>query len=1648
MKKKFTHPPILRAVGIFLLMLMWSVQMKAQIANNPVLSWDKSVGCIEYDDEIKEREKEQLVSLSENMEEGRCIRFCENSSVVYTLQANNVANVQWIPTGGTLNGSSNTVADITWGASGGGNLTLIITYNDNTTETYNICVEKIISPSALFQIDGPEPDQREFCVNTPISFDNLSTHNNGSAIVNYFWEFNDPNNPNPGADTSSLFEPTYTYTQPGTYEVKLTVTNSCNCSSEYYFKIDIKDTKPVEITCTSVACEKSTQTYTASDGDCKGDWKVIGGTIVNNYGNAIDVVWDSIDPADGFGYVSYLSHCSCPFWTTVKVPVIVQNAKIKGPDVICQNKQGRFTLPQWPTTDFQWSLSPSGTGTTIALTDQRNEIVVDALTPGTYTLYAQYFNTLLRDKECQGRAEYTFTVVENVNIITDDITTLCQYSSKTFSSSNGSTVTWEISLNNTVVHTETNSVINYPFNSPGVYVVTANNNGCISDPVIVEVLPRPVITGIITGPSKVCLNVPYTYSITENDPGFDYIWTVTGGTTVGSNTGTQVDVVFTSSPASVQVIKQISKNGTSCTSKRISFKVSEIQVNPLIISDSGTSLFCPSSTATFTANLNGIDVDHIEWSVQSSTGDTNFGNVVNGINSPNVTISFNEITSSTTGNIILKVTKCGKITTVTYPVTLITIPSLSLATIGNICPGDSTVTLNVSTSNGTSGTVMVSFNGGAPAGPYSFTSGQNFTIPNGFSNATGNNISQNITVTLANICNYSGTSVSQNVTVFPMTQIDITPGYHYIVCPTNYQPITLYSSVSTGITSSVIFEWYHNNNLVGTSSNYTISGSNPGGSYYVKVRDLNGCWVTSAPITVIEKCGTTPGCTITPDPNVQISATWNSCNEITANVTYVGSPTSITWLGSPKLNLSGPQGGNSTTFSTDVAGNHTVSVLLDYNGCLVSKSIPVAKNYEAGMKTAVTCNANNTYNVTLFNNSMIYGLSTNDINFTYTGPGITGTASGQSYTVNNLSPGTYTYTLTLTPLVPGLPTCSVPVTVTLDPTPNLAININPVFYCAEEPIMLNIPGGYISGYHYQWFFGSTSIIASGTTTPVNIPTQGSHDVWLKITTPYGCTYESAHTSVNINKAIFKGVISPSPADFCEGSVLPLQFVPALLSPTPASIVWMRDNVQVGTGMTYTPTQSGSYWPILTDINGCRFYGMASKARSVTIRKRPTANVNGNTSVCYGGAINLTGIFADPTLQYSWSGPGVPATHSNWNTGTAYLNLVINGMSPGTYTYTFSVRPANDYSCGNSKTVTVTVHPEVIPPTISYSVYKCQPYTLELTASGPSNGIYNWSNGETGQTIYVTHGGAYSVTYTAPSGCSATGSLNTPHNPERFLWVVPKGCYTLCLNKDSYLLGPIGIYQAYQWLINGGVVQSGTNTSVPNQAISMGGTYQLTVDVGPCTFRSNTLNITPDLKNCPVNPCKIEGGIRDIQPIKEGGGYVYSLYFNNPYSYPITINLSSFNNYGTFSPGSLTLAPGFNSFYPVYFYTNSNFYFGAGDYIVIQMPGCMDLWGVEYPYYGKSAKGTEEFTQETDPSLVLSPNPAFDTSNAAFSIGTKYQNAQRIVVYDVMGIQRISQEVKGNKGEVSLNVGRLSPGTYVVSLEADGKRITQQKLIKK
>ncbi|WP_272585708.1 MULTISPECIES: PKD domain-containing protein [unclassified Flavobacterium] len=1623
---KITSLPVIRALGIMLIVL-WSLGMKAQTAHNPVLTWDQEVGCIDYDD----RGEKDYYTLIEQISMGVCLRVCEESTVTYGFTANGVTDVQWQVNGGNLQSSSNTGATIHWNSGGNGSLTLTITYDDNTVDVLTVCVEKVISPEAYFEIDGPEPHQKEFCTFLPISFNNLSNDNGGSAIVNYLWDFGD-------GTTSSLFEPTHAYDHPGTYTVELAVTNSCNCTSYYKWEVNVMDAREFEITCPSVVCENARETYSVTDG-CGGEWKVIGGTMIANNGTSIEVVWDNVDPQEGFGYVSYRSNCSCPIWTTVKIPVVLRRGLIKGPGVVCQDSQGRFTLPQWPATEFEWMIDGDPNHPMLVHTDQRNEIVVDGATPGAYVLSVQYTNTLIDDGKCMGKAEIKFSVAERPQIITDDDLTNCQNNTMSFQTHNGVSVEWQIMLDGNIVYTHTGSTMDYDFPDSGTHVITVGYDGCDSDPVMVEVVELPVMTGTIDGPEKVCLNTPYTYTLSEEEPGFIYVWSVTNGAVIGDNTGAQADVQFTGSPATVSVVKQAVKNGVICESDPVEFAVSEIVINPVIINNSGLAQFCPSSSATFTVDLGGVVADHITWSIKSSTSATNFGSITDGINSTTATVGFNEISTSPTGILQVDVIKCGQTFTQTYVINLIENPTLTIGTVANICPADTgtvavPITITPSPPYPVSIKVLID---GVDEGTYSYSGGGTLNINNTFANSSSSNISRNLTLQLG-VCNYS-VSASQNVIVYPETEVYVSPSYSYIVCPATYGSISLTSTVSTGITSSTVFEWYKvpsTTPIAGANSeNFSITGPNPGGTYYVKVIDQNGCEVRSDNIYVTESCagGGPGGCIVSPNPNASASAQWTSCNTIITDLNYDYPPTSIVWTGSTHLSPAGGQTTDNATFTTTVPGTHVVTAYLNYSGCTIVKTYTVEKNYEAKMSPEITCNGDGTYKIVLYNHSLTYNAgSINPLTFEYFGPGVTAGASGNSTTINSIGPGTYVYTMKVNSPGSGTPECETTLTITLDPEPDPNFTLSPLSYCSDEVITLTAPG-YDPSNIYEWVFNGTSYITSEENTLIQLPAGPNQFITLTVTTPYGCTYTSNPVFVNIYEADFNGgIINPLNADFCANNPTPLSFSGSLM---PVDIIWMLGNQEVGTGLTYQPTQSGSYWPVLIDANGCKSYIMATEAKSYILRQPPFASISGNTSVCFDESTILVGITTDNAVEHRWSGPSLPSGYGTWVAGDTNKVLELTGLTPGTYNYTFETRAASDPSCTNSFTTTVEVHPQVPTPTISYTVINCDPYTIQLTATGPSTGVYNWSNGMTGTTIEVTHGGAYSVTYTETTGCSATGYIQAPHNPERALWVVPAGCYTVC---DAYLIGPLGTYDSYSWEVNGSVTQSGNNTFIPNQPVTSGGTYQLFISQQGCTYGSNIPDITIDLERCPPKSCdfKVQFELMEIIP----GGFVYYVQMTNPTSNPIAVHLSSYNGYGTFVPSVLVLNPGFNSF-AVEFYVNGTYMPGVPDMFVVSGPGCADVVEVKL-----SETHWENLVEPA--SLALSPNPSYDTTVVTFSTGTEYDNAQSIKVYDIMGLQRYNERVSGQDGEITLDVSRFIPGTYIITLEADGKRIATEKLIKK
>ncbi len=181
-------------------------------------------------------------------------------------------------------------------------------------------------------------------------------------------------------------------------------------------------------------------------------------------------------------------------------------------------------------------------------------------------------------------------------------------------------------------------------------------------------------------------------------------------------------------------------------------------------------------------------------------------------------------------------------------------------------------------------------------------------------------------------------------------------------------------------------------------------------------------------------------------------------------------------------------------------------------------------------------------------------------------------------------------------------------------------------------------------------------------------------------------------------------------------------------------------------------------------------------------------------------------------------------------------------TPGTYTYFVTI---TDVATGCSRTspaFVVTVYPPPAPPSLSFNVLNCDPYMLQLTATGAS-GTYNWSNGMNGNVINTPFGGAYQVTLTDVNGCTVDNSFDVPKSLEEYIWVFPTGCFCKP-TQGAYVLGPLVPLNYWAWLRNGGVAASGSGM-MPTHTLVAGNVYNMLLNNGYCSLTSDDMYYQSD-----------------------------------------------------------------------------------------------------------------------------------------------------------------------------------------------------------
>ena len=138
---------------------------EAQTTQALSIAWDKEVGC-----QVYEEDKEKRITV-ENIGDSECIRFCEYSSVTYTLSNLPVgATTTWNAVGGTISSSSSSTCIVNWTTVGAGSLSFTLTSGSSIINK-TLCIEKVAKPKALFElVPFGQTQSVSACVNQLINF--------------------------------------------------------------------------------------------------------------------------------------------------------------------------------------------------------------------------------------------------------------------------------------------------------------------------------------------------------------------------------------------------------------------------------------------------------------------------------------------------------------------------------------------------------------------------------------------------------------------------------------------------------------------------------------------------------------------------------------------------------------------------------------------------------------------------------------------------------------------------------------------------------------------------------------------------------------------------------------------------------------------------------------------------------------------------------------------------------------------------------------------------------------------------------------------------------------------------------------------------------------------------------------------------------------------------------------------------------------------------------------------------------------------------------------------------------------------------------------------------------------------------------------
>ncbi|TNE64246.1 MAG: hypothetical protein EP344_03930, partial [Bacteroidetes bacterium] len=1347
-----------------------------------------------------------------------CDKVCPYSTVTYSIQPDpflsgglsTSATIYWNITGAqsyTLNPPFHTSVTVNWGPSGVGAVSAVLTAGNpgtnNCTGEDALCVTIVDEPRAAFTSD-PAPgaaDTIRVCKDQTVYFENTSQH-----ADSYEWFFGDD------LSATGVIDPQHTYVTPGYYTVRLIARSACFCVDTTEMIVQVLDAEAPTLECTGDVCPGTTVTYRAS-ANCTGiNWSVsANGTVLNGGypgADSISVEWGDgpvgLITLDNFTCAGF----ACPAPTKVRIPIIDDNAEIRGAERVCPDAEEVYSIDPYGGTGFVWSLSGGGTIIDGFGTNRVSIRWNSFPNPNTvYWLSVRYDNCYLG---CGGVDSIPVRIVSSVYI--NGPVEACQNSSENFLS--------RLSYNNlnldcnwTLLGPDGSSVwtsaapaasVNVPFsNGPGIYRLFAVPDdpaqSCTDEAEwAIQVPDLPAGPAGIDGAALICPGEAFPYSAAGTLPGNAVQWTIVNGPAAPEvRKGNPVLVQWSALGPYQLTAVQLSSDGLGCASDPV---VLNLQVlNTVVVN--GPPSVCAGNKRTYTAPLiPGLDY---QWSlVPASAGTIAAGQGTNQV----------EVYWQTPGNHQLQLDLCGQ--SATRAVTVHALPDPAVVHPGSLCPG-ATATIQTSTP-------YAAYNWAAAAG------GTLGVLP-AIDLGPGDYV---VSITDANGC---PGNTSFSIGEAPAPQLTVSTADPTAFCA-NSETVTMRALVNTG--GVLTYEWFRDGMPLGV--NAPVYSTNQYGLYTVQATNASGCTALAGPVAVVEDCAGGGGFPCTPRPpcppgsvNLQIdpSARCDSLYFTLSGPDFLAGSGSWAFVQSGASSI-GVVVGDETGFVFPEPGYYVVAgyaELTDGTLCRIIDSLTVEA--VAAFTVLPECPGL----ATGFEENSAFLPTSGITNWAWD---FGDPASGANNSSAIRTPGHiydpgggYMVTLTIT-ANSGCTSAATAMAQIPQVVPPMIIP--PATSCAGNALEF-----VASGSNLSWDFGNPASGVLNTTdgSPVyhSFP-DGNYNVTATLEDNYGCT-ASAGIAVTISPNTLSGMITPSsPAPLCEGATVVLT--------APGGVVnyeWSDGS----TADTLLISEEGIYSVTLTDGNGCVY---VPPPVPVSVLPGPDALIKALLTneigqvigvaypvhtVCAGDDVRLQ-VFGQGSYAYAWSSGGLGAS-------AVFSEDRHNQLSVGTYVFTVTVTDNQTGCTASTDPFTVTVNPVPSGFSISQDNFPAcagSTNTLNYTGPTPGNWQYIWNTGQTDLPLVTDQPGLYFLRVINEFGCEERSNKLTVFPGPNTL-AIPAGCHTRC-KPDTLCLPVIPNIASWQWYFNGSPIP-GANS--PNLVAQQSGTYyaELTDWFG-CTSESGPLSV--------------------------------------------------------------------------------------------------------------------------------------------------------------------------------------------------------------